>query len=331
MRTQSRSARFEARDGKTSHGPDAMSETATLRLAPGQFFGGARLSHSSHGINVSHRIAIREPAEVLNHTHEDAHFILVTGGDYVSAAAGRPAADRAVLVYNPPGTTHRDHFQRGRGSFFAISLDPPKAAAALTGISTPDAPLHLVAPAQHAMALRIARCCASQATGLSLEALCLELLGSMDRHDRREPPPPDWLQAAVELLHDRYVEDLTIADIAAGVGVHPVHLARSFRRHLRCTPGEFARFRRLEKAVELLGRTGRPLAEIALSCGFADQSHLNKVFARSLGLPPGEYRRLAGVAAARSRMFQIDKSAPPGWVKLRAWAVSTRARARKRT
>src|ERR1700732_3112543 len=107
-----------------------MSATHTLRLAPGQFFGGARLSCSGHGIDVSHRIAEGAPEAVLTHTHEDAHFILVTGGDYVSGAGGCPVADRPLLVYNPPGTAHRDHFQRGRGSFFAISLSPSHAAAA---------------------------------------------------------------------------------------------------------------------------------------------------------------------------------------------------------
>src|SRR5258708_17172326 len=217
-------------------GADAMTGLAALHFAPGQFFGGTRLSLTSNGVSGSHRIADRAPEEVLTHTHEDAHFILVTGGDYVSAAAGRPAADRPILVYNPPGTTHRDHFLRGRGSFFAISLDPVKAKA-LIGASTPDGAKFLVGRAQHAIALRIAGCCALRTSGLSLEALCVELLGSMDEQSTRKArTPPNWLHATLELLHDRYVENLTIAEIADSVGVHPVHLARSVRRHFRCAP-----------------------------------------------------------------------------------------------
>lgn len=264
-----------------------------LYLAPGQFFGGVRLGCAVGGIEVSHRIAAGPPEQVLTHTHEDAHFILVTGGEYVSAA-GRHGTG-PVLIYNPPGTTHRDHFERGRGSFFAISLAPGYAAAALAGTSVPDAPRYLTAPAQHALAGRIAAACAVEVATLSVDALCMELLGSMDARCRALPrAPPRWLGDAVELLQDRYREELTIAEIAAAVGVHPIHLARTFRRHLRCTPGEFARFRRLERAAALLVRTAHPLAEVALDSGFADQSHFSRVFARYFGLPPGEYRALAG-------------------------------------
>jgi AraC family transcriptional regulator len=288
-------------------GNETARRAGALRLAPGEFFGGARLGRSGGGIEVSHRIATGPPEQVLTHTHQDAHFILVTGGDYVSAAGGRP--DRGpVLIYNPPGTTHRDHFERG-GSFFAISLTPAYAAQALGGSSVPDAPHYLTAPAQHALARRIAAACAAEVATLSLDALCMELLGSMDGRLRRVPAaPPGWLGSAVELLHDRYREELSIAEIAAAVDVHPIHLARTFRRHLRCTPGEFARFRRLEQATTLLLRTVQPLAEVALNSGFADQSHFSRVFARHFGLPPGEYRSLAASRAAVPRRFQIDKT-----------------------
>lgn len=283
--------RRECRDGPHGSGDNS----GPLQLAPGHFFGGALLDRSHGGVEVSHRIAAGAPEQVVTHTHQDAHFILVTGGEYVSAA-GRPPRSGPLLLYNPPGTTHRDHFEGGRGSFFAISLDPGYAATALAGASVPDAPLYLTAPAQYALAMRIAAACAAQATALSLDALCMELLGSMETRTPRLPATrPAWLERAVELLHDRYREELTVAEIAATIGVHPIHLARTFRRHLRCTPAEFARFRRLERSARLLLRTGRPLTEVALSSGFADQSHLSRVFARYFGLPPGRYRALAGL------------------------------------
>ena len=301
-------------------------------LDPGSFFGGARLSCSDHGVEVSHRIAEGAPEEIPTHTHQDAHFILVTGGDYVSAAGRHPGSHRRLLVYNPPGTTHRDHFARGRGSFFAISLRPADAALALAGTSTPGAPLYLLAPAQQAIAMKIAGCCARGPEGLLLEALCLELLGSMGREERAEPPgPPAWMSSALELLYDRYAEDLTIAEIAGCVGVHRIHLARTFRRHFRCTPGEFARYRRLERAVDLLQRTLWPLSEVALSTGFADQAHFSKAFVRYFGLPPGKYRLLAGPTARISSTFQIDNTRPSHWSKVAAWAAAARASTRRRT
>jgi AraC family transcriptional regulator len=307
------------------HPASRVSSPSSLRFGLGQFYGSVRLTYASQGIVVTHRMADREPDEVLTHTHDDAHFVLITGGDYVSTAEGYPAEGFPVLVYNPPGTTHRDHFKRGRGSYFAISLEPAKAQEAGCEIALPEGPIHLSEMAQFAIAMRIARCCAVQPGGLTLDSLCQELLGSIDRlAHRADLKPPSWLNKAVELLQDRYLEDLTIADVANSVGVHSVHLARSFRRHFRCSPGEFTRFRRLERAACMLARSSRSLSEIALESGFSDQSQFSRAFTGDLGIAPGEYRRLAGVQRFPTDVFQNDKSCSPGICKLREWRSAAR-------
>jgi AraC family transcriptional regulator len=179
------------------------------------------------------------------------------------------------------------------------------------------------------IAQRIARCCSSAASGLALDALSYELLGSMDRRCQTERIAPNWLHKAMELLHDRYLDDLSIADIATSVGVHPIHLARSFRRHFGCSPAEFTRFRRLEKATQMLTRSASPLSEIALSCGFADQSRFSKQFARNLGITPRKYRLAAGTQLTTASMFQNDKRLPPGMRNIRAWSAAARSVGRK--
>jgi AraC family transcriptional regulator len=305
-----------------------VSGPSNLHFASGQFYGGARLSFASHGIIVTHRVADRQPDEVLTHTHGDAHFVLISGGDYVSIAEGRPAEGLPVLLYNPPGTTHRDHFKHGRGSYFAISLERKKAEAIGCEIALPDGPVHLAEMAQFAVAIRIARCCAVQPVGLTLDALCHELLGSMDQAKHVDRNAPSWLYRAVELLHDRHLEDLTIADVAARVGVHPVHLARSFRRHFHCSPGEFIRFCRLERAADMLTRTDRPLSEIALESGFGDQSQLSRAFTRELGIAPAAYRSAAGVQTISPGMFQNNKRGASRMSKLRKWGNAAREFAR---
>jgi len=306
-----------------------VSGPSSLHFAPGQFYGGARLSYASHGIIVTHRVAEGKADEVLTHTHSDAHFVLISGGDYVSIAEGRPAERLPVLVCNPPGTTYRDHFKYGRGSYFAISLEPAKAETASYEIALPDGPIYLGEMAQFAVAMRVARCCAAQPSLLTLDALCHELLGSMDRLAQRvDPKPPSWLYKAVELLYDRYLEDLSVAEIANGVGIHPVHLARSFRSHFRCSPGEFTRFCPLERAARMLTRSDGSLSEIALESGFGDQSQFTRAFARDLGITPGEYRRAAGVQCFRAGMFQNDKRCAPRMSKLREWERVAREFAR---
>jgi len=111
--------------------------------------------------------------------------------------------------------------------------------------------------------------------------------------------------------------------------VHRVYLARTFRRHFGCTPGEFARFRRLERSLALLLGTRCSLAEVALRSGFVDQSQFSKAFTRCLGLPPGEYRTLLGKGVGARSRLQIDKTVSSHWRKVAASAATARASTRR--
>ena len=87
-------------------------------------------------------------------------------------------------------------------------------------------------------------------------------------------------------------ETPTLSELAAEVGLHPVHVASTFRRHVGCTVGHYLRQRRVTWACQQLAGTDAPLAEIALEAGFADQSHFCRTFKRHVGLTPAAYRRL---------------------------------------
>ena len=85
-----------------------------------------------------------------------------------------------------------------------------------------------------------------------------------------------------------------MTDLAEEVGVHPSHLARELRRTYGVSVGELVRRRRIEYALERLRSNDASLAEIAVDCGFTDQSHLTRSFRRVVGSTPGEYRRRIG-------------------------------------
>jgi AraC family transcriptional regulator len=92
-------------------------------------------------------------------------------------------------------------------------------------------------------------------------------------------------------LHAHFAEEVTIDNLAAAVGVHPTHLMRTFRRFHRCTVGEYLRSLRVEHACHLLSTSDAPLAGIALSTGFSDQSHFSHAFKRQKGMPPAAFRK----------------------------------------
>lgn len=132
------------------------------------------------------------------------------------------------------------------------------------------------------------------ASAIAIEGLAIEMLAEVSRRQglKSERTPPTWLRRAVELLHSHFSETLTVVFIARTVGVHPVHLARQFRKHYRCTVGEYIRRLRIEHACAELTRSEMSLSDIALAAGFADQSHSGRTFKRFTGMTPAEYRML---------------------------------------
>jgi AraC family transcriptional regulator len=127
---------------------------------------------------------------------------------------------------------------------------------------------------------------------LAIEGLILELLaeGARARRTAGTGTLPVWLKKAREILRDDFSRKRSLGELAAEVGVHPVHLCREFRNHYHTTIGNFVRRRRAEHACALLADLDRPLAQVALECGFADQSHLTAVFKRFIGTTPAEFR-----------------------------------------
>jgi AraC family transcriptional regulator len=97
------------------------------------------------------------------------------------------------------------------------------------------------------------------------------------------------------LLGASFTRHVTLDQLANTCGVHPVHLARSFRHHYGCTIGEYIRELRVDFVCRRMRLSNAPLAEIALAAGFADQSHLTRLFKDRMGLTPSEYRRLVGL------------------------------------
>jgi AraC family transcriptional regulator len=94
----------------------------------------------------------------------------------------------------------------------------------------------------------------------------------------------------LDKLHAECCACLTLDDLSAVAGVHPVHLSRVFRRFQREGIGEYTRRLRVRASCRYLLDHELPLAEISLLTGFADQSHFTREFRRITGLTPRAFR-----------------------------------------
>jgi AraC family transcriptional regulator len=151
-----------------------------------------------------------------------------------------------------------------------------------------------------------------KASAVAIEGIVLEILAEFARSQVKSGSMlvPRWLQQATDIVESRFLERLSLADIAAEVGVHYVHLSRQFHRYNRCTIGDLIRRRRVQYASHLLAHSQTSLAEIALICGFSDQSHLSFLFKRYMGVSPSKFRALAGLeSVSLSDQARLDVNA----------------------
>jgi AraC family transcriptional regulator len=262
-------------------------------LSFGQIYGALRARHETAGFVISAMRPVGPPEDIPLHTHPEGSFTFILSGVQICSARNVPGlAEQGSLIWNPPGTTHRDRFQRiENGGCLSISVP----AALTESVALPEFPVRLESHEARGLVRAVTRECVSwDGTSPALaESLCLELLAvtaPLERAASRGGAVPRWLTQAQELLTDRCTEPLTITAVAGAVGVHPAHLARNFSRFFRRSPGEHLRRSRVARAAALLLETRRPLVEIALACGFTDQSHFTNVFRRYRGLSPAAFR-----------------------------------------
>lgn len=101
------------------------------------------------------------------------------------------------------------------------------------------------------------------------------------------------IQKAAEYMRVNYTEKLTIDDIAKAVYLSPCYLSKLFKQELGCTIMEFLTKVRVEEAKRLLKNPRYTVMQVASQIGFDDPSYFTKVFKRSEGITPSQYKRKA--------------------------------------
>src|SRR5262249_29262070 len=130
------------------------------------------------------------------------------------------------------------------------------------------------------------------ASHLTIEGLLLTMLGHLVRARAAEGSRiPPWLARVHERVHDDFARPTSLRELADGVSVNAIRLARAYPRFYGESVASAARRLRVERAARRLEEGEAPLAEIAAETGFYDQSHFTRVFKAQTGTTPAVYRR----------------------------------------
>ncbi len=242
------------------------------------------------GLRLIHK-AYAAGLRMGRHTHDEPRFCLPLRGAYVDSWRGSERTRTSHhLSLHPAGEVHASEFLTA-ASCFHIEFAKHWRARLLEIARRADEPQEFLAGTPPVVASQLfsefRR--SDDCSPVVIEGLACELIGWCGRELREGRVGPSWLPRVRELLHDQFNEPLSIASLARTVAVHPVHLAREFKRTFGHTPGEYVRRLRVEYVCRRLD-TKVDLAELASEAGFSDQSHLTRVFKRVMGTTPARFR-----------------------------------------
>lgn len=256
-------------------------------------------SYTSHKLGGLRLAQIDYQPDLRQPRHAHAHStitLIVRGALEEQGPTCRRTAGAWSVVVKPADTTHADVFGPHGARTLQLCVPSgvlerePAWANAFDGYRWQDGG-------------RVAACLArlycilsgAEVSGdLALEETLCQVAGLLGEGNRGVSPQrrPRWLGRVAEQLREHASDPPSVAALAAEANVHPVYLARAFRRHYRSTMSQFVRCERVASVCRRIATTSDSLAIVALEAGFADQPHLSRVFRAAMGMTPAVYRQL---------------------------------------
>jgi len=237
---------------------------------------------------------LRQPA----HAHDQLQISLVLSGRLRETVRGAVSTAGALsVVVKDSGIVHDDQFGPERVTIAQLSLSGGTLRDLID--TAGRAPVwfwsHTTTLARPLLRI-VTRAGLGASSFASDDTDIIDLLAMITARDSGEPhgAPPRWLSAAVEELRDTWTAGTRVKDVAARVGVHPVYLARCFRRWYGHGVSDDLRVLRQRAAVDAIVTGTATFSTIAHDAGYADEPHLNREFRALCGTTPGRFRRAFG-------------------------------------
>lgn len=264
----------------------------TGRLEQGHFYGSCRTQKKFRDTALSlfeYDAFLKTPF----HAHEWAYFTFMIDGQLNEKCGLRHEDFRKhALVFHHVGDPHDGVSGNSGARVMFIEIGPSRLQLLEDAGGLPDAWFDKHHGEAAWAAYRIFRRFRENdlQDDLVLEGMLLELLGAAIAVKGEGTRKPPWLKQVLEYLHDEPAAVTGVTEIAAAVGVHPVHLTRVFRKFFQITIPEYRHRLRILEACRILEKQHQPIAEIAQDLGYADQSHFTRTFRKLVGKTPRRFQ-----------------------------------------
>lgn len=261
-----------------------------MRLESGQFFGRTLRERSHAGLSLT--LSAYQPLQAQPwHVHANPTFFLLISGDHRDQVRHHHHDQPALtLAFHPTAEPHTAAV--GPRGMLGLNIEYDKdwlerhglTESALGGYRT----LTTIWSRLSVLRFLATAFTQEQVAFPELETQTLELLEPLVTGSTAPEPLhiPPWFSSVEALLREQFRSPLSLRTLAQEVAVHPVYLARVFRRCRGCTVSEYVRALRLAEAGRLIVEEGWSLGAAAYESGFADQAHFSRSCHRELGFSP---------------------------------------------
>lgn len=275
----------------------ALAHGATLMTASFADHAFERHSHEGFAVGVTTYGIQRFYCKGRRHDSRPGDLVLFNPDEDHDGGPGTADGFRYTIWYLP-------------AAFARDCLDPDAGLPGAPYFATP----HVGDARMAAAFVRVTRAlAAAPRESLRTEAAMRALFGALlARHGERPASGAALrrvdgtrLARVKDYIQTHYWRDLTSAELADVAGLSRAHLSRAFGAAFHVPPHVYLNAVRIARAQALI-RAGMPLATVALDCGFADQSHFSRRFKGSVGVAPGDWRRMVCAASTVDMTKLLD-------------------------
>ena len=227
------------------------------------------------------------------HQHRRPHLIMVFSGAWTERVCEKKTLiEPGEVLFHPAQFEHATHPAADHTEVVILRIDTEvvHAFCPLYGNVARDVRLPFETVRGVPDRIREELLHFDEAASVILESLAMQLLALGSRVSTNVRNVPPWFSRVLAIVHRGFAGPLTLRRIAREIAISPSRLGHVFGEITGRPITVYIRECRIRAAAKALRETSLSIGDVAVACGFYDQTHLTRVFKQLRGVTPFEYR-----------------------------------------
>lgn len=260
-------------------------------LAKGQYSGNKIAEVENTLFTTSVTCYTPESFDNTRHSHPNAHLSFVLKGGCEEQKSDKYERGLLSSTFYHRDEPHQINMMSKNSIHLNIDFDP----LFIQQINTENT-IELITKKDFSLPLEMMQLYKELYTKDDVKPLAIEeaVLGmfSTDKSSSLYKTPPLWVEQIKQYLQEYWDKSITLEELSQITGLHKISISKHFSKFTGCTISTYQRKLRVYHALELINNGQQSLSQIALQCGFADQSHFIRFFKQYTGFLPKKFEQL---------------------------------------